>query len=187
MSTIDLLARGLTFDAWANDTLRAHLAGLGALETTPALTDEVALLAHVYGARGLWLGRLGFAPLVAGGPQAEAEALAGPTGSGWPVWPDWSLDDCARAATQLAGLWRRFLEDLRGQPDEARALAATIQYTNSAGQIHTSRIDDVLQHLLVHGAHHRAQTIARLRAAGLEAPYIDYIHATRNGLLGELG
>jgi uncharacterized damage-inducible protein DinB len=35
----------------------------------------------------------------------------------------------------------------------------------------------------IHGAHHRGQIIAELRAAGAEPPYTDYIHSVRQGFL----
>lgn len=38
----------------------------------------------------------------------------------------------------------------------------------------------------MHGVHHRAQILAELRAAGHVPPYLDFIHATRTGALGQL-
>ena len=52
---------------------------------------------------------------------------------------------------------------------------------NSKGQSWTSRVEDVLTHVLLHGAYHRGQIASALREAGLTPPYTDYIHATRSG------
>ena len=61
------------------------------------------------------------------------------------------------------------------------AFEATITYTNSKGEPCTSRVADVLTHVALHGAHHRGQLVAELRAAGHVPPYVDFIHATRTG------
>jgi uncharacterized damage-inducible protein DinB len=43
----------------------------------------------------------------------------------------------------------------------------------------------VLTHVVLHGAYHRGQIAADLRAAGLEPPYTDFIEAARRGEIPE--
>ena len=62
-------------------------------------------------------------------------------------------------------------------------LVRTIAYVNSKGQRWDSPIEDVLVHVLMHGAYHRGQIASALREAGVTPPYTDYIHAARTGLL----
>ncbi|MBM4015253.1 MAG: hypothetical protein FJ293_09875 [Planctomycetes bacterium] len=59
-------------------------------------------------------------------------------------------------------------------------------YLNSKGERHESRVADILTHVAMHGVHHRAQILAELRAAGHVPPYLDFVHATRTGALGQL-
>ena len=42
---------------------------------------------------------------------------------------------------------------------------------------------DILTHVTMHGAYHRAQIAAAVRESGGEPAYTDFIHAARQGLL----
>jgi len=59
------------------------------------------------------------------------------------VWPDWSLDECERQLDLLREEWRVPVQ------------ATEITYTNSLGERWTSRADDVLTHVIIHGGYHR--------------------------------
>lgn len=159
MSAMDTRARYhrlFAHDAWANREVIAHLRSL---DTPPP--RAVAVMAHVGATGFLWLGRLGF------------------TDERVPVWPSTGLEASAVHCDGVAALWHAFVD---GLDDEG--LARTIRYTNSQGKGFTSRADDVIEHVLQHGAYHRGQVATILRSAGLEPPYTDLIHSTRNGLLG---
>ncbi|MSR47401.1 MAG: damage-inducible protein DinB [Planctomycetes bacterium] len=145
----------LDYDGWAN---REILASLRPLPAPPA--RALALLNHVVGASRLWLARL----------QGTPSPCA--------VWPQWTLAQCSAEVGALRERWRRWSAPL--VPD---ALEAMITYTNSKGERYTSRVADVLTHVALHGAHHRGQLLAELRAAGHLPPYVDFIHATRTGAL----
>lgn len=145
--------RELDYDAWANREVLRHLQR----ESSPP-ANCAGWLAHVLGAQSEWLAR-----------------LSGAT-SGLPVWPTLTLDELESHLARLQGEWQRFLMELGPQGLERR-----ITYVNTKGQTWTSRVEDVLTHVLLHGAHHRGQIASALREAGLTPPYTDYIHATRSG------
>ena len=80
--------------------------------------------------------------------------------------------------------WSPLAVDFRGTGGlSADELSSTITYTNSSGQAHTSRVDDLVTHVAMHGHYHRGQAAMELRAAGHNPAVTDYIHATRNGLI----
>ncbi len=149
----DYLRRLLTFNDWAN---REVLRAIGP-EGEP--DGAVRLMAHVVAAEWLWLRRLG----------RNGRELA--------VWPELNAAECVRELAPLREAWRRLLD---GGEDTLRG---TITYTNSKGEPWTSPVADVLTHVFAHGVHHRAQVLARFRAAGMTPPYVDFIGAARRGFL----
>ena len=126
---------------------------LRAASTPRALT----LLAHIVGTQWLWYARL----------RDEKPRM--------PVWPELTLDDCERSLDLLRGHWSEYVE--------TAPLDQSIAYTNSKGEPWTSRIDDVLTHVVLHGTYHRGQIATVLRGAELEPAYTDYIHCTRIGAI----
>ncbi len=145
------LARLLAYDDWAN---RETLTAMKAADSPPA--RALRLLAHIVGAERLWLGRL------------EGEP---PT---TPVWPEWTLAECELGLAELPGRWRDVLGDLG-----AANLARRVAYTNTKGEPWENTVLDILTHVVVHGAYHRGQIAADLRAAGREPAYTDFIHSAR--------
>ena len=115
------------------------------------------LLGHIIGAQWLWYARL----------HRELPREA--------VWPELSLDDCERSLDLIGSFWSEYVA---GAP-----LDSTIQYVNSKGEPWESRVDDVLLHVLLHGAYHRGQIATVLRTGGEVPAYTDYIHCTRSGLI----
>ena len=153
--SVERFRRELTYDDWANREVLRHLQR----ESSPPASC-VTWFAHVLGAQSEWLARL----------EGKKSELA--------VWPRLTLDELEGCLARLQADWTHFLEHL--DPAE---LARTIAYTNSKGQAWSSRVEDVLTHVLLHGAYHRGQIASALREAGLTPPYTDYIHATRSGIL----
>jgi uncharacterized damage-inducible protein DinB len=54
-----------------------------------------------------------------------------------------------------------------------------ITYRNSAGDEYTSTLEDILTHVSLHGAYHRGQIAASVRAAGDTPTATDYIAFAR--------
>ena len=155
MTALDRLAeirRLFAYEGWAN---RRTLAALAAAEGRPPAA--VARMAHVVGAGRLWLGRL------------LGEALAA-------VWPELDLTGCREGWEELERRWDAYLAGLTDGD-----LAAYVDYVNSKGEPWSSTVGDVLTHVVLHGAYHRGQIAADLRAAGCEPPYTDFIEAARRG------
>jgi|SRR5437667_12363971 len=147
--------RLFVYDAWAN---HEALVALRATEAKPP--RSLQFMAHIVAAERLWLERL----------EQRPQTL--------PVWPDFTLEQCDSQATELASLWENFLEGRA-----AAALLNGISYTNSKGENWTSRVDDVLLHVIMHSAYHRGQIASDMRAAGFTPAYTDFIHAIRQGSL----
>ena len=147
-------ARLLRYDAWANAET------VGSLRAEHAPAKALRWMAHIVGAGEIWLARL----------REQPPAMA--------VWPDLDLDACAKGVTQLAGRWARYLETL-GDGD----LEDGVGYRNSRGDYWTSTVADILTHVTLHGAYHRAQIAAAVREAGGEPAYTDFIHAARQELI----
>jgi uncharacterized damage-inducible protein DinB len=149
------LRRGLDYDAWANREV------VNALEATRAAPEPARrLLAHVLGASRLWLHRL----------EGTRSPLA--------VWPELSSKECREQLDDLERAWRALLSAL-----DPLALDREVSYVNSKKEPWTSRVVDVLQHVIAHGAYHRGQIASAFREAALTPPYTDYIHAIRSGAL----
>jgi uncharacterized damage-inducible protein DinB len=121
----------------------------------------VGRLAHILSAENIWLERL----------RQEKQSVA--------VWPTSTVDECARLASEMAVAWRESLTNL--PPD---GLGETIDYRNSKGDAFSSRVEDVLMHVVMHSAYHRGQIALEMRASGFEPASTDFILAVRQGILG---
>jgi uncharacterized damage-inducible protein DinB len=155
---MDLLAslrRQLDYDAWANREVLAALAGAAAPPE-----KAVRWFAHILAAERLWLERL----------RAGTASVV--------VWPAPDLDRSGPELDELERLWRDYLGTLTSE-----GLGAVIPYVNSKGEPWTSRVEDVLQHVVMHSAYHRGQIAAALREAGIPPAATDFIHAVRQGVL----
>lgn len=112
----------------------------------------VKILAHIVGTQWLWLGRL----------RRERKAAI--------VWPDLTLDQLAQQLEQLRGEWPREFER-----DES------VSYVNTKGERWTSNAQDILMHVVLHGAYHRGQIAVIVRDSGAVPAYTDYIECVRRG------
>jgi uncharacterized damage-inducible protein DinB len=122
-----------------------------------APTRALAIIAHIIGTGWLWLGRI----------HGDGNPAA--------VWPDLSLDECETQLNELVPQWQRVLA-----ADEPRR---NINYTNSKGERWSSTVDDVLMHVIIHGAYHRGQIATIVRTSGTTPAYTDYIHCIRQGFI----
>ena len=147
-------ARLLRYDAWANAQT------LGSLREGQAPAKAVRWMGHIVGAGALWLARI----------KQEPPAMA--------VWPELDLAGCAAGIERLAASWSRYLESL-----SPAGLEEGVGYRNSLGEDWTSTVGDILTHVAMHGAYHRAQIAAAVRESGGEPAYTDFIHAVRQGFI----
>lgn len=155
MDIIEHFTRLFAYDGWANQEV---LAGLRTAVTP--LPRALALMAHIFASERLWMERL----------EQKAQTL--------PVWPEFTIEECDRQATELPALWKNYLV-----ASSEADLAELVSYRNSKGEPWSSRKDDILMHLITHSAYHRGQVAAAVRAAGSTPAYTDFIHSIRQGLV----
>lgn len=115
---------------------------------------SLQLMSHILAASRLWMERLMQVP------QSVA------------VWPKSDLAWCEAEAAGLSQSWREYLQ-------KTDSLERSISYKNTKGELWTSRIDDVLIHVLMHSAYHRGQIASHMREKGQTPAYTDFIHAVR--------
>jgi uncharacterized damage-inducible protein DinB len=155
MQLLEHLRRQFTYDAWANREVLSTL-----IKTSDASPRSRQLLAHILSAERLWLERI----------QSHAQSF--------PVWPEFSLEQCEVQIAELTSLWHTYLIKL--PPAE---LSSKIIYKNTKGQTWTSTIEDILTHVLLHSAYHRGQIATEVRSRGEQPAYTDFIEAARQGLI----
>lgn len=147
--------RLFSYDAWANRETQRSLTAAGDFSAV-----TIGRFAHVLSAQALWHGRIqGRPPTV-------------------PVWPEWTVAECAPWTERLGRLWPSYLDALAEED-----LDRDVSYINSKGESFIGRVADILTHVALHSAYHRGQVAAELRAAGHEPATTDFIHAARRGLL----
>jgi uncharacterized damage-inducible protein DinB len=150
---VERFRRELRYDDWANREVLRHLQR----ESSPPARC-VAWFAHVLGAQSVWLARL----------EGERSALE--------VWPTLTLDELEPNLARLREAWSGYLA--RIAPAD---LGRSLSYVTTRGERCSSRVEDVLTHVLLHGAYHRGQIASELRQEGLTPPATDFVHATRTG------
>jgi len=120
------------------------------------LKKDLDLYSHILGSEHVWLSR------IKGVPAKVA------------VWPTLTLDEAERLAGENVAAFEGVVSELT----EA-SRATPITYRNSAGDQYTSTLEDILTHVCLHGAYHRGQIAASIRAAGDVPSPTDYIAFAR--------
>jgi uncharacterized damage-inducible protein DinB len=155
MEILDYHRRQFVYDAWANREVLQGIKASGGETARP-----LQLLAHILAAKSLWLERL----------QSKPQSL--------PVWPELTLAQCEAESEKINVSWQDYLNGLASSQ-----LQETISYKNTQGQLWSSVVQDILTHVIMHGAYHRGQIATAMRASGLTPAYTDFIHAVRQGLI----
>lgn len=153
------LLRMFTYDYWANrESLKAMRAAGNVSE------DVIGRMAHILSAQKLWLERI----------QRQNQSM--------PVWPTATIDRCSVLADEMSIAWQTYLTRIANQ-FAPESLSTVIDYHNSKGEPWSSRVEDILIHVLFHSAYHRGQIALQMRTSGDEPAYTDFIHAVRKGLI----
>jgi uncharacterized damage-inducible protein DinB len=147
------------YDRWANHECLAAISAAGSVSA-----GTVGRLAHILSAQKLWLERI----------QKRSQSMA--------VWPSLTIDECTALADEMSSAWQTYLAQLATTVPPA-SLDDKVEYRNSKGELWSSRVEDVLTHVLFHSAYHRGQIALQMRAAGVQPAYTDFIHAVRQGLI----
>jgi uncharacterized damage-inducible protein DinB len=120
------------------------------------LKKDLDLYSHILGSEHAWLSRINAVPA----------RIA--------IWPTLTLDECEKLAAENAAAYQKLASELTPESRERR-----ITYRNSAGDQFTSTLEDILTHVSLHGAYHRGQIAASLRASGAVPIATDYIAFVR--------
>jgi uncharacterized damage-inducible protein DinB len=153
--------RMFDYDSWANRECVAAMRG-AAGSVSPEMIGRVA---HILSAQKLWLER------ILNQPQSTA------------VWPSATIEECSALAEQISSAWRNYLSTLSQQALSQQMLDSNVKYRNSKGEPWSSRVDDILIHVLFHSAYHRGQIALQMRASGFTPASTDFIHAVRAGFI----
>lgn len=147
--------RSFAYDHWAN---REFLSALSAANPIPA--KALRFLTHTVVAQKLWIERL----------QRQPQTVS--------PWPSSTVEECSALADEMLSAWKNYLAGLSPTDFDKE-----IGYRNSKGESWSSRVEEILTHVLLHSAYHRGQVTLEMRAAGLQPPYTDFIHGVRQGLI----
>jgi len=147
----DHLARLFKHVEWADARVLASLRG-----ARNSQQRNLELFAHILGSEQVWLSR------IHGTPAQIA------------VWPALTLDECEKVAKENVSAYNDLVSALTPE-----LLQKPIMYKNSAGDQFTSTIEDILTHVTMHGAYHRGQIAASIRASGDTPTATDYIAFVR--------
>src|SRR4051794_34483924 len=120
--------------------------GMGSLRRT---------LVHTFGTEAIWLARC------MDGANAKISGIDNAV----------SIEKLKEQWSDLRGKWDEFITATK---DKA-GLERMIDYKDMQGNPHTSRLLDLVLHVVNHGMHHRAQALNMLRHLGVKPPRIDYI------------
>jgi uncharacterized damage-inducible protein DinB len=155
--------RLFAYDHWAN---RECLAAMRAAPSVSAdaSSNAVGRMAHILSAEKLWLQRI----------LQQPQSM--------PVWPSSTIEGCIALADEMSSAWRNYLTRLAAQLPPA-SLDDKVEYRNSKGEPWSSRVEDILTHVLFHSTYHRGQIALQMRASGIDPAYTDFIHAVRQGLV----
>ncbi len=125
--------RMFAYEDWANRECLTAMRAAGSVSS-----DTVGRMAHILSAQKLSLERI----------QKHPQSM--------PVWPSSTIDDCLALAGEMSSAWRNFLMQLAAA-DPPGSLDDKVEYRNSLGELWSSRVEDVLMHVLFHSTYHRGQ------------------------------
>lgn len=137
--------------AWADKRVLESLRG-----SHSVLKRDLDLYSHILGSEHVWLSRI----------KGTTARFA--------VWPTLTLDECRRLADENTAAFDDLISTLTEGGRET-----PITYRNSVGDQFTSTVEDILTHVSLHGAYHRGQIAASIRAAGDTPNPTDYIAFAR--------
>ena len=117
----------------------------------------VQLMAHLFSAQQIWLKR-----------------CKGEPNTGHVLWPDWQAGSFEQMINDNHRGWINFLD--YSEPDDFEKI---ISYKSMQGDGYENKLSDIMNQVIIHGTHHRAQAGQHLKLAGAELPNTDYIFYLR--------
>lgn len=140
------------YNAWANDSLIQSL-------RDQDISDEpvIKLLSHIILSENFWMARL------------KTEDTSNKN-----FWKQLNLSECYRMAHENSKAYSDFIKE-KSDIDFERS----VTYKNTKGVEYTNSIEDILTHIFLHSAYHRAQAAKEVRRLDKVPVYTDYIHYIR--------
>ena len=142
----------LEYNSWANRLF------LECLQDNTVMNNKVFLLfSHLLTAEEIWLARVK-------GTTAPVQRL-------WEVYPNQTIQ---KMLQDNSSEWLSYLSSC----DEKGLVNETV-YQNTKGDTFSTRLDDIITHMVNHGSHHRAQMASLLQQEKVQPPASDYIFYLR--------
>lgn len=141
------IQRMYDYVSWANEYV---------LDTIHQNNDNVELLrlfSHILFTEKVWLTR-----------------LHGRDSSKLVIWGDFDYEQCAQLMTENKEQYMAYLKSL----DEEK-LSHVVDYVASSGTAFSNTVDEILNHVALHGQYHRGQINLKLRELGYEPVDVDFI------------
>lgn len=136
------------YDHWANERY------LKFIEENQIANERVSrICGHVLVAQVLWIKRI---------IPVEMDDYS--------LWENYSLIEMNKMSETCYSVWKNFLEEY---PDNA--FSEIISYTNTQGLAFKTPVNEIISHVLYHGAYHRGQLAILIRDLGFTPPYTDYV------------
>lgn len=147
----DYFSRLYTYNLWASKKILHAL-----LENQLHLEKTTYWMSHIINAETIWLDRI----------------LEGKTSTG--VHTLYPLEECEQRMEIENERYLGFLEVV-----EEDIFQQSISYQNSKGAQFSTKVVDIMAHVINHSTHHRAQISAKIRESGFTPPATDFIFFTR--------
>ena len=141
--------RQIAYNFWANKRI---LEAIGASSKTMKDEELLTHFGHILHAQIIWYNRV---------LEVDEKVDA---------WPNLTFQECQNKLFGKASI------DLNNMAQKASQLCS---YTNSKGLSFESKVSDIIQHVINHGQHHRAQIALLLRQKEVSPPATDFIVFTR--------
>ncbi|EHQ29289.1 DinB family protein [Mucilaginibacter paludis] len=139
------------YDKWAGHILLSKFE-----KQFPQNERIYQLFSHLLSAQLIWLDRC------IGAPQKAI------------IWGERLPEEMRNDLEIYHQAWVEFIDQL--QPDD---FDKNITYTNSKGDTFTTRLSDIMTHVINHGTHHRGSIITLMKEEGFVLPNIDFITYAR--------
>lgn len=140
----------INYDLWANNLICEAITSIRNDEITKQ--EAIRQFSHLFKAQVIWFNRIH-------GINDKID-----------VWGDYTEDTCSSLLNDCHSM----LEGI------AAKIGEEIEYQDSKGNSFKNSVEDIFDHVIIHGQHHRAQISMLLRKAGFTPPATDYIYFLRS-------
>lgn len=142
--------RQFNYDLWACQRIADVIFSVD----HPEIEKQIQFFCHTIVAQEIWLNRV------------EQKDFHMDT-----LWPIWTEQEFREKAVLLHHRWVTILP--------LKNLSQQIAYSTTTGAQFSSSVMEIVQHVVIHGQHHRAQIAAWLSAHGVNVPPTDFIFFSR--------